>query len=48
MDKEVKETLITAIAITMAIIVAVPAALTIYDQGLRPMLDKTKKPIQGR
>lgn len=40
MDKEIKDALITAGAITMAIVVAVPAALTIYDQGLRPMLDK--------
>lgn len=42
MDKEVKNALITAGAITMAIVVAVPVALTVYDQGLRPLLDKRK------
>lgn len=41
-DKEVKETLVTAAAITMAILVTVPIALVLFDQGLRPWLEKNK------
>ena len=43
MDKEVKEALITASTIAMAIVVTVPLALTAYNQGLRPLLDKKKE-----
>lgn len=44
MDKEVKEAIITAGAITMTILVTVPVALTVYDAGLRPLLEKEKCP----
>ncbi len=41
-DKEVKEALVTAAAITMAILVMVPIALVFFDQGLGPWLEKDK------
>jgi hypothetical protein len=40
MNAEVKSALITAAAIGVTIIVTVPIALTVYDKGLKPMLDK--------
>lgn len=35
-----KEALIIAGAVAIAILVTVPVALTVYDAGLRPLLDR--------
>lgn len=40
---EIESVLRTAGAIAFAIVVTVPIALTIYDKGLKPLLEKKPK-----